>query len=78
MFLSVDGEPSWISHTASHAARHRHFLALMVDAPGSLAPLPKGLTTFPDLCQCIPGATMSRMCFSKKKLGPCAAKDLER
>jgi hypothetical protein len=41
MFLSIDGGRSWISSFGtSQEARRRCFLALMVGAPGSLAPAP--------------------------------------
>jgi hypothetical protein len=40
-FLTVDGGRSQISNAGtSQGARRRHFLALMVDAPGSIAPAP--------------------------------------
>jgi hypothetical protein len=38
--LYIDGGCSRISVIASHGAHHRCFLALMVGAPGSLAPTP--------------------------------------
>jgi hypothetical protein len=42
-FLSVDGACYRISSSdTSQGARHRRFLALMVDAPGSPAPAPPG------------------------------------
>jgi hypothetical protein len=41
MFFSVDGGHSWISGTASQGAYRRHFLALMVGAPGSLTQPPR-------------------------------------
>jgi hypothetical protein len=41
MFLSVDGGRSRIfSSGTTQGARRRHFLVLMVDAPGSLASAP--------------------------------------
>jgi hypothetical protein len=41
MFLSVDGGRSLISSfDTTQGARRRHFLALMVDAPGLLALAP--------------------------------------
>jgi hypothetical protein len=42
-FLSIDGGRSWISSSdTSQGVRHRHFLALMVDALGSPALPPRG------------------------------------
>jgi hypothetical protein len=41
MFFNVDGGRSWIySSDTSQGAHRQHFLALMVDTPGSPAPAP--------------------------------------
>jgi hypothetical protein len=44
MFLSIDGGRSRISITASQGGPQLTFLALMLGAPRSLAPPPKGPT----------------------------------
>jgi hypothetical protein len=87
-FLSIDDGRSRISSSdIFQGARHRRFLALMVGGPGSPAPPPKGATA--DVLQLsgsqshtssntTQGATMTRTFLSKKKIGSCTAKDLER
>jgi hypothetical protein len=57
MFFSVDGGRSRIFGTASHGARRRYFLVLMVGALGSPAPPPRGpLSTFFTLMVDAPGS----------------------
>jgi hypothetical protein len=65
----------------------RCFLVLMVGAPRSLAPSPRGSTTgvlqlsdscSQTSCNASHGATTSRMFLSKFFSSPCTAKDIER
>jgi hypothetical protein len=83
----VDGGCSCISISTSQGVRHRRFLALMVGAPGSIAPAPpreliidvlqlgdSRSQTFGNASQ---GATMSNTFLSKTFWGSCIAKDVE-
>jgi hypothetical protein len=70
MFLSIDGGGSRIfSSDTSQGARRRHFLALMVGTPGSLAPAPpRGAVMLSDLqLQHLPGGRCQ--CFLALMVG---------